>query len=373
MGTKPKRNHDLRVQLRADAIDPNLGILRACTVAKADVPALGKIVMLDRAGQITYDPEQSVRELPVYTDATFLDTLMAAASVETRKKNRLKVREDHRDDVGARAGYVELFRRVKDDQHGDRVVADVHLYAAYKNRAVVLETAAANPEELGLSIDLIPEYVIDGDRALMRVAKLIAVDIVDAGAITPGGLFLSAAEGAAVDSDEKEQAAPPANNQPPPKMPATIEDVLAALKPMVECMTNLAAKLNAPPAPPAANSATADEMKAVQASVLKLEADLKTSRAETAQLKRERQIMGLELRVPATELERLKSGSADDLEAAEKNAKTYTELVEARVKETKCKRSEAHRHVMTANPDAYRLHLKVKGVYDPAKDKNLAA
>lgn len=171
-----------RYQLRAEKIDVANNVIRAATVAVAGVRATGKTVMLDKSGGRTLDEKLCARRLPIFTDEKTLETLMAAAAASDGK--RVKCREDHVDAVGARAGFANNFKRV-----GDRVVADVTLFESYANRAIVLETAERAPQQIGLSMDFEPDFEILGDRALIRVRSLSAVDIVDAGAVTPNGLL----------------------------------------------------------------------------------------------------------------------------------------------------------------------------------------
>ena len=68
-------------------------------------------------------------------------------------------------------------------------MCDVTLFSSFVNRSLVLETAEKTPEQIGLSIDFLPEFELIGGKAFMRVVSLEAVDIVDAGAITHNGLL----------------------------------------------------------------------------------------------------------------------------------------------------------------------------------------
>ena len=171
----------LRYRLSAATIDADAGVVRGVTVAKSGVIAMGKFIYIDRGGAITKDVTQAVRKIAVGTDEVTLESLLLAAEAAGGK---IKVRSDHNDDIGARGGYADNFRRT-----GDRVVCDLHLFDSYKDRDVFLETAQKTPELAGLSIDFKPTFQIKNDVALMRVSDLIAVDIVDEGAITGDGLF----------------------------------------------------------------------------------------------------------------------------------------------------------------------------------------
>lgn len=363
MATKTKRkNHSLSLQLAAGAVNAALGLLTACTVAKANVRALGKVVLLDKAGAITYDEDKAVKELPVFTDDKFLDTLMSS-SVDAGP--RVKAREDHDDSIGARAGFFDAFKKTEDG----RVVADMHLFSSYRNRDVVLETADKTPGEIGLSIDFIPTFEILADRALMRCKKLLAVDIVDEGAITPGGLFLSAG----VDSAGNEQAAI-AETEPNTKMPPSNEEIMTALgnltKTVGECMSQMS-KLTAAPAVP---SEVTEGLKSLRESVEKLslgskavEEKLATVTADNLRLKQTASALGLRVLPNAADRLVLANGTTEDIAKLGTEPTSYDGLVAKRVEETKCKKSEAHLWAMKAHPDVYRASLKARGIFDPAK------
>jgi hypothetical protein len=356
-----------RQHFAAESIDDGLGVIRRCTVLKANVPALGKSVLLNSKGEITSDPKLAVKKLPIFTDSKTLDTLLAAAKTAG---NRVKTRENHDDSVGARAGFTDAF-----SIDGDRVAGDVHLFKAYKNRALVLETAAKTPDDIGLSIDFVPSYEIDGGRALMRVSELIAVDIVDEGAVTPDGLLLSAGVDNSAKMKTNEFMADP-----------TLSDLMTAVQQCTSGYAALAkqlndhgaalAKLTAPAAKPNAD-ADNDGMSAIKQANEKLAAELKTvteqlstisSQATSAtqavaNFKKERALLGFK----GTELDRVKLaavGSAEDIEKLNAETKTYTQLVDETVAREKCSRSNAHAKVQkTAEGKlAYSVHLSSKGV-----------
>jgi hypothetical protein len=367
MATARKSNHTLRLLLSAASVELTLGVIRGCTVAKANVQAQGKVVFLDKAGAITRDAKLAVRELPVFTDEKFLETLMSSAA---KVGPRVKSREDHNDAIGARAGFFDGFKL-----EADRVVADLHLFASYRNRDIVLETAAKTPEEIGLSIDFIPEFEIQGDRALMRVQKLTAVDIVDEGAITPGGLFLSAG----VDSEEKKETPQSVPPMPDDKKTPSNEEIMAALGALTKTVGECVAAMNAMKtgAGAAAAAGESDAMKAIRESNEKLAADLKAQgerlnliTADNAKMKKERALLGF--RGTSEERAALEQKSAEDIEKMTAGQKTYLQLVDERVASEKCSRAKAHEFVRTTNAAAYREHLKAKGVYDPAKEKTAA-
>ncbi len=362
---KRRKSYSLTLQLKAGSVDAPRGVLSGCTVAKAGVQAQGKLVFLDKAGKIVFDEELAVRKLPVFTDAKMLETLMSAAAAVGAK---VKAREDHDDSIGARAGFFDAFKL-----EGDRVVADMHLFASYRNRDVVLETAANTPEEIGLSIDFIPEFEILADRALMRCKKLIAVDIVDEGAITPGGLFLSAG----VDSDENLQTAP-AEPENKTTMPPTIEELSSQVSQLAKTVGECVAAMSKLSTPPAAPKEITEGLAAIRAEQEKLSLSVKeqgeklvTITADNVRLKKTASVLGVRVLPNAADRVTLANGSAEEIEkiGAGTGEKSYDDLVTERVASEKCKRSDAHLFVMKAHPEAYRTHLKAKGIYDPAKAK----
>jgi hypothetical protein len=170
-----------RMTLASATIDPDAGILRNVVVMAGGVEAAGKFVMLDGSGKRTLDPAKARRRLPVWTDARSLHSLLAAVA---EVGGRLKTRVDHNDSIEARAGYADNFRLV-----GADVVCDLHLNASFSQRDAVLEIATRTPELMGISISFDAAFELENDRAFMRVLAVDAADLVDEGAVTPGGLF----------------------------------------------------------------------------------------------------------------------------------------------------------------------------------------
>lgn len=346
MPTTLEISHTLRGQFSATSIDVNTGVLHGCVVAKAGVQATGKFVFLDASGAITRDEKLAKKKVPVFTDAKTLETLMAAAKLAGK---RVKSREDHNDELGARVGFADSFKRVTDDE-GDRVIADIHVFKTYKNRAIVLETAAETPEEIGLSIDFTPTFELIDGKALMRVTELHGVDMVDEGAITPDGLFLSAR----VDKAAKVELDTTLETQPPEKMAApTPEEIMSAVNALgakfEECMKKMAA-----PAAPVADPKVDEALKSVN----ELKTQLSATTATIAQMKREKALLG----VSAGERAALAAAPVEDIEKHVSEKKDYLSLVAAHVEKTKCKKSEAHVHVMRAHSAEYREHLNARGI-----------
>lgn len=354
-----EESHDLSCTLSAGTVD-NIGVIRGATVAKANVVALGKYVMLDKAGAITRDPKQGVKKLPIYTDEKTLTTLMGAVKDAGGK---LKVREDHDDSIGARAGFADSFALA---QNGT-VTADVHLFDSYRNRSVVIETASKTPDKIGLSIDFVPQYELAGDKALMRISSIEAVDIVDAGAITPDGMFLSAG----VDSAARLQA----RKNSEPDSPMTPEEIMAAVTKAIapytaavdECKSALAKLTAAAAATPAPDAAMKAEVESLKLKAEAAEKAAKDATTATAQLKKERALLGF--KGTASEKVSLASKTAEEIEQLNATAKDYLTLVAERAESAKCSKTEAHIFVQRNNREVYAAHLKAKGVYDPARDK----
>ncbi len=346
--TLAAESHDLRLRLSAGKIDAQTGVIYGVTVGKANVQAEGKFIYLDAVGNIVRDPKLGKKKLPVFTDERFLETLMAAAQDAGGK---LKARSDHSDLLQDRAGYAQLFRRTD-----GAVICDLMLNDSYRDRAIVLETAAKTPDQIGLSIDFVPDFEIAGDKALMRVIELVAVDIVDAGAITPGGLFLSRS----VDNSSRVTAE---KSQPTTQLTMLPEEIMAEMKKMsesyaagiAECKAAIA-KLSAPVTAPAEN--------AVLSAVNELKTQLSGVTSELTKMKREKALLGF--RGTQADLVKLATGSPEDIESFSIAKKTYLQLVAERATTEKCSKPDAHVWVQKNHRDEYALHLSSKGVVKAA-------
>lgn len=361
MNTTLEANHTLKLRLAAEEVDRQGGILKGCTVAQAGVEATGKFVMIDAEGRVTHEEAKAVRELPVWTDAKTLETLLAAAAA----RPRFKVREDHDDSIGARAGYAATFRAAGPD----RVVADVKVYENYRHRDLVLETIAETPDQIGLSIDFLPSFELVDGKALMRVDRLDAVDLVDEGAITHKGLFLSAG----VDSPENGKPASgktePARTMPDEKKPATNEDVMAAMNKMADtitgCMTAMTSAITAMAKPAPAAAGASEEMSALKTQVTQLASSVDGLKQEKMKLEREAQL--LRLRTPA---QRAALGAAADevIRDAVAKQKSFRELCLAhRAANQKMSAQESTQAVLRTEEGraAYRAQLTARGIASP--------
>jgi hypothetical protein len=345
---------ELSYQLNAGAIDATKGTITGATVAQAGVKALGKFIFLDKSGKLTRDEDEATEKLPVYTDEETLDTLMAATS---ENGGVFKIRSDHDDSLDARAGYAVNFRR-----DGNRVAADLKLNDSYRDRDIVLETAAKTPRLIGLSIDMVPSFEITGKgeerRAMMRIDRLIAVDIVDQGAITHDGIFLSA-------KVDKSPTLKSSTKMPDEKKTApTIEECMSQIGKVAEQMAGMQAsiaKLAAPVAAPGADEA-------LKASIGKMTEQMSAINETVLNMKKDMSAMGLKAGAAPTEAEaaeetkRLKLKAEADAAAANK-PKSYKEQVAAlKASDSKMSGAEAHRAVMKSDPKAYEAHQREIGV-----------
>jgi hypothetical protein len=342
---------ELALQLSAGAVDAKTGVIRGVTVAQANVEATGKFVMLDTQNNLTRDPEKAARKLKVVTDNLTLETLLAAANAVGGTS---KSREDHDDSIGARIGYADNFHLAD-----GKVTADLHVFDSYRHRDLLLETAAKTPKEIGISIDMTPRWEIHNDRALMRIEELLAVDVVDEGAITHDGLFLARG----VDNPPKvtlsTQPSPSAMADAP-KEP-TLQDCMTAISTLTSSVTSLAGTV----AEMQKNSkASADQMAAGQND---LREKLAAANTAIAEVKQTAPAAGADA---AAETERARLAAEQ-----ERNGKTYLQLVDAEkvarkadLDSGKLKGGDIHKIVMSAHPEKYREHLKSGGIYDKSRD-----
>lgn len=352
--------YDLSLQLSASAVDAKKGLIRGVTVAQAGVEATGKFILLDAEGNLTRDPLLAKRKLQVYTDQKTLDTLMAAAKVAG---GRSKSREDHNEELGARIGFADNFAM----QDG-KVVCDLHVFDAYRNRELLLETADKTPEEVGISIDMDPSFEIFNDRALMRIEELHAVDVVDEGAITHAGLFLSRG----VDKLPQVKLATTQTSPAMADAPAqpTLQDCMSAISALTSSVSALAGTVSQLQQQSAGASQMAATLTEINGKLSAQAGEIATIKQTAAALGQRPGNGGGANADAASETERQRL-SAEQARAA----KTYPQLVEdekaarkADLDSGKLKAGDVHKLVMNAHPEKYREHLKATGVYDPARD-----
>ena len=342
------------------------GVIRDVTIAKADVEAQGKILLLDGQGNRVSDPRMAAEKLPIWTDGKTLDTLMAAAQDAGGK---LKARENHDDTLSARIGYVDNFRL-----KGDRVIGDLHIFDSYLHRALVLETIAKTPDKIGFSIDFDPTFEIENNRALMRVQTLTACDLVDEGAITPNGLFLNSEveikrldrnsniTHMATEKSDKNSPVEDKDNDGYKAALKSISDSHAVLsKQVADCMAAVSemAKNLVPPAP------VKDAMSVTRKDIEELFSKQNSNFTEQlSAIKQTNAALGLK---PGAGNIQAAAGSpeptpGDRADGKKDEGKDYLSLVKAKKSEGKMSASDCHREVMQCNPEAYRAYLNSKGI-----------
>lgn len=385
---KPKEL-SLHCQFAASAaqqIDATKGIIPGVTVAEVGV-ATGHFCYLDRDGKVLgvgglaeteeFQKQGAARRLPLGMDEKSLATIVAA--IPANKK--VRTREDHSDDIEARAGFAQGFR-----VEGAKCICDLHLFDAYERRALFLETAAKTPEEMGLSGDFKFTVEVSGEMALMRVTRVDAVDIVDRGALTHAGLFNAGPVDTPPGGNFSTMAK--ANDGEPDfdGFKATCDALAqyaaknqASLAKIKECMASLAG-INPVPgvadkpggtpaeAPLAAITAAVKEVEGLKTQLAALKDGIasevgKAVKAAEVEMKKSFSALGLKPgETPA-------SGGEGTLTAAPAAEPTTFLALKAKIaKERNLKGSDAAAAAMAEKPELYRAHLKALGVYDPAKD-----
>jgi hypothetical protein len=91
----------------------------------------------------------------------------------------VKCKLDHGSTVRDIVGFYSNFRR-----DGDSVRADLTLLDNSPHRSYVEEIISKMANKFGNSIDFLPRYEINGDKAVARCSKLNSVDVVDSPAAT---------------------------------------------------------------------------------------------------------------------------------------------------------------------------------------------
>lgn len=354
-----RAEYDFALQLAAGAVDAKTGIIRGVTVAQSGVEATGKFILLDAEGNLTRDPALAKRKLQVITDAKTLETLLAAANAAG---GSTKSREDHDESIGARIGFADNFKLEQ-----GKVVCDLHVFDNYRNRDLLLETAAKTPKEIGVSIDMNPSFEIHNGRALMRIEELIAVDVVDEGAITHDGLFLNRS----VDNSPKvkPEATQPSSSMADDQKQPTLQDCMSAISALTASVSALAGTV--------AEMKKSDAGEQLKATLSEVNTKLAAQATAIAEVKQTAAALGQKPGAAAgtgadaaseTERQRLAAENAQ-------KGKNYLALVDdekkaraADLASGKLKAGDIHKIVMNANPEKYREHLKATGIYDSTRD-----
>lgn len=391
----PQKPFDFTLQFAAGigSVDSAKGILTGVTVAEVG-PATGHYAFTDANGAIlgvggaddAPNFKGAVKRLQLGMDETSLQTVIAAG----KKAKRFKTREDHDDSIEARAGYTENFRL----QDG-KVVCDQTIFESYRNRGVFLEAATQTPELIGLSGDFKFTAEVIGDKAMMRVTRIDAVDIVDQGALTHAGLFK--AQAAQVDTTTEGNLSIMAKSAPEKPdfkafkemcsavaayRAATQEDgasidectALLAIAPVkVPTPPGAPAPVSPPPSNPDASvkdpAANFAELKTqltteltASFSAIVTEAVEKASKAQQIEFQKQMSALGLK---PAP----IKEPTAEEIEAAKKLAaaaaprKTdFLSMKAARAKEKNIKPAEAAREIIAEHPEVFREYQVKLGI-----------
>ncbi len=382
-------------------VDVARGVLYGVTVAEvgdatghfAYVDPKGRVLGVGGAGDAENFPPTS-RRLQLAMD----DQSLASVVVAGQQSKRFKTREDHNDAIEARAGHSQSFR-----MEDGKVVCDVDILDAYSNRALFLEIAESTPELIGLSGDFKFTAEVKGDKAMMRVTRIDAVDIVDKGALTHAGLF--SVKCAKVDT--------PQEPNPEHTMAAATRPDLKAFKQLCkevaawrassveddmaidECMASIApVSVPTPPGAPAPVTGKPSNpdasVKDPEANFSELKTELaamfKASLAEaTTKIKADADAAVLEMRKQFSALGMKPvagaTPSAEDLAKAEKEAeelrikaaagtpgakpKDFLSLKASIAKERNIKPSEAAHCIMREQPAVYGEYLTSLGVITP--------
>lgn len=101
-------------------------------------------------------------------------------------KVKLSQSKEHDGSAGQIVGILKNFRT-----EGDQERADLHLLSASDRRAFILEMAATMPSEFGLSVVIPKEFEKVNGKDCLRCSEIYSVDLVEAPAANPTGLFSS--------------------------------------------------------------------------------------------------------------------------------------------------------------------------------------
>lgn len=115
-------------------------------------------------------------------DSTTLEQIKIAAE----RAESVQVKVDHWSGFDGIVGTLRAFR-----VEGDHLRADLHLLENHPARTRILEMAEKMPGNFGLSIAYVGVSEEKEGTAFARVTELLSVDLVDAPAANPSGLFAS--------------------------------------------------------------------------------------------------------------------------------------------------------------------------------------
>lgn len=340
---KPK--FGLRQRLIAGSVDAAAGIIRGAVVAKPNTEAVGHFAYKHADGSIDTNPKNSIGKLQIKTDPQFIDELVASTRVAGGK---LKVRIDHDDSIQSRVGYASNFRT-----EDGSIKCDLQVYKNSAHGPLVLETAVEDSANIGLSVEFEPSFEEKDGFAIFRAGKIFAVDIVDQGAITPDGLFLSAgvdSEEEVINAESPHSPISKNNVMPDPIKDPTPAELAAQFATLSASVAALAKRLDAMPAPTAAPDAKKEEPNQDEALAAKLEkiVDAKVSLA----LQKRESSLGLR---GGDSLANADAGDGKK-ESKDEKPKAYLELVKEEQTTAKLSEAAAHRAVMKKHPAAYKAY-----------------
>jgi hypothetical protein len=121
---------------------------------------------------------------------TWIDktTLSQIHSVASKFKDGVKVKmsmsREHDGSVGQIVGVLKNFRT-----EGDRERADFHLLKSDENFAKIIEMSSTMPSEFGFSVVIPKELEEKDDKQFLRCSDIYSIDLVEAPAANPNGLF----------------------------------------------------------------------------------------------------------------------------------------------------------------------------------------
>ena len=156
----------------------------------SSIASLGKI---DAAAGILYgvsvitEGQAQGRNSGTWIDKLSLSQIHKVASqYPDGIKVKLSQTKEHDGSAGQIVGVLKNFRTELNQER-----ADLHLLKASSKFALILEMAATMPSEFGLSVVLPKELETVNDRDCLRCSEIYSIDLVEAPAANPSGLFTS--------------------------------------------------------------------------------------------------------------------------------------------------------------------------------------
>lgn len=140
--------------------------------------AKGHYAVKDGQRVVPFDPSNTAHKEPmqIFISGDSLDDVVMCGNAVV---GGVKCKLDHGSTVRDIVGFYNNFRR-----DGDSVRADLTLLDSSPHRPYVEEIISKMANKFGNSIDFLPRYEINGDKAVARCSKLNSVDVVDSPAAT---------------------------------------------------------------------------------------------------------------------------------------------------------------------------------------------